>query len=286
MESKDYRLKRSGKMRLAFGKARFTSEITQESEMLMFGVLHFGDHNLHGGVALYRSEDAYRELGKATREAFSRSDLAATIHCLDEGFAGHTYSLKNLFRDEQRKVLTEVLESTLEHSFTVEREMYEDEAQLLRFMSDCGIPIPQRAESRRRSGVEWSAAPGAGRNRTGSLCHPESARRDAHRAAFLWIRTVSKSCCAATSKTGGGRFFEDPKNLALLTKFRENLEAARSLPFPLVLWSVQNRCYEVLQNIDPQVDPREGRRVPRTGRRRNSGSGRTCVSLRVTGPRP
>ncbi len=51
VDNKDYRLKRSGKMRLAFGKARFTSEITQETEMLMFGVLHFGDHNLHGGVA-------------------------------------------------------------------------------------------------------------------------------------------------------------------------------------------------------------------------------------------
>ena len=147
MDNKDYRLKRSGKMRLAFGKARFTSEITQDSDMLMFGVLHFGDHNLHGGVALYRSEDAYRDLSKSTRDAFNRSDLAATIHCLDQGFAGHTYSLKNLFRDEQRKVLAEVLESTVEHSFSVAREIYEDEAQLLRFMSDCGIPIPSELKA-------------------------------------------------------------------------------------------------------------------------------------------
>jgi hypothetical protein len=32
-------------------------------------------------------------------------------------------------------------------------------------------------------------------------------------------------------------------------KFREHLAQARSLPFPLVLWSVQNRCYDVLQTI-------------------------------------
>jgi hypothetical protein len=126
VDNKDYRLKRSGKLRLAFGKARFTSEITQDSEMLIFGVLHFGDHNLHGGVALFGTEDAYRDLGKSTREAFSRSDLAATIHCLDEGFGGRMYSLKNLFREEQRKVLAEVLESTVEHSSAVYREMYED----------------------------------------------------------------------------------------------------------------------------------------------------------------
>ena len=53
---------------------------------------------------------------------------------------------------------------------------------------------------------------------------------------------------------GAERFFEDPKNLERLTKFRDNLIAARSLPFPLVLWSVQNRCYEVLQTIDPETD--------------------------------
>ena len=71
VDNKDYRLKRSGKMRLAFGKARFTSEITQDSEMLMFGVLHFGDHNLHGGVALYRSEDAYRDARASPRATLS-----------------------------------------------------------------------------------------------------------------------------------------------------------------------------------------------------------------------
>ena len=27
----------------------------------------------------------------------------------------------------------------------------------------------------------------------------------------------------------------------------------RSVPFPLVLWSVQNRCYDVLQTIHPQA---------------------------------
>jgi hypothetical protein len=29
--------------------------------------------------------------------------------------------------------------------------------------------------------------------------------------------------------------------------------AARALPFPLVLWSVQNRCYEVLQKVYPHM---------------------------------
>jgi alpha-amylase/alpha-mannosidase (GH57 family) len=251
VDNKDYRLKRSGKMRLALGQARFTSEITQDSEMLMFGVLHFGDHNLHGGVALYRSEDAYRDLCKAARDAFSRSDLAATLHCLDQGFAGHTYSLKNLFRDEQRKVLTEVLESTLEHSFSVAREMYEDQAQLLRFMSDCGIPIPRELQAAAEVALngllrQALAAPELDETAIQGLLE------EIRIAGIPLDRNGLEIVLRRNLEKEADRFFEDPGNLGRLTKFRDNLVAARSLPFPLVLWSVQNRCYEVLQEVYPR----------------------------------
>ncbi len=281
VENKDYRLKRSGKMRLAFGKARFTSEITQDSELLMFGVLHFGDHNLHGGVAPYRSEDAYRELSKSTRDAFRRSDLAATIHGLDQGFAGHTYSLKNLFRDEQRKVLTEVLESTVEHSFSVAREMYEDQAQLLHFMSDCGIPIPRELKAAAEvalNGLLRQALAAGDLDQTVIQGLLEEMRiagipLDQGGLEIVLRRNLEK---------GADRFFEDPTKLAGLTKFRDNLVAARSVPFPLVLWSVQNRCYEVLQKVYPEM--REKVAQDKTDARWVSEFGELAglLSLRVT----
>ena len=253
VDNKDYRLKRSGKIRLAFGKARFTSEITQDSDMLMFGVLHFGDHNLHGGVALYNSKEAYRDLSKSTRDAFSRSDLAATIHCLNEGFAGHTYSLRNLFHDEQRRVLAEVLQSTLDHSFSVYREMYEDQAPLLRFMSDCGIPIPNQLKATAEvtlNGLlrQALAAPELDRSAIQGLLE------EMRIAGIPLDRDGLEIVLRRNLEEGADRFFEEPRNLERLTKFHENLAQALSLPFPLVLWSIQNRCYEVLQEIDPPTN--------------------------------
>jgi len=256
VDNKDYRLKRSGKMRLAFGKARFTSEITQDSEMLMFGVLHFGDHNLHGGVGLFRSEDAYRELGKSTREAFSRSDLAATIRCLDEGFGGHMYSLKNLFRDEQRKVLTEALESTVENSSSVYRQMYEEQAPLLRFLSDCGMPIPSELKA-----TAEVALNGLLRQALGSpeldLTAIHSLLEEIRIAQIPLDQDGLEITLRRNIEKGAERFLEDPKNLPRLAKFREMVAAARSLPFELILWQVQNRCYEILQRLYPHT-PRHG----------------------------
>lgn len=252
VDNKDYRLKRSGKMRLAFGKARLTSEITQESDMLMFGVLHFGDHNLHGGVALHVSDEAYRDITKSIRDAFNRSDLAATIHGLDQGFAGHLYSLKNLFRDEQRKVLNEVLESTVEHSFTVAREIYEDEAQLLRFMNDCGIPIPRELKAAAEvalNGLLRQALAASELDQTAI----ETLLEEMRIAGIPLDQSGLEIVLRRNLEAGAGLFFEDPKNMTELARFRENLIAARALPFPLVLWSVQNRCYEVLQKVYPHM---------------------------------
>jgi alpha-amylase/alpha-mannosidase (GH57 family) len=252
VDTKDYRLKRSGKMRLAFGKARFTSEITQDSEMLTFGVLHFGDHNLHGGVRLFVSDDAYRDLGKATRDAFGRSDLAATIHCLDQGFEGRMYSLKNLFRDEQRKVLTEVLQSTVAHASSVYRQMYGDQAPLISFLNDCGIPIPKELQATAEAALngllrDALAAPELDLPAIKNLLEEvriADAPLDLAGMELTLRRNIEK---------GVERFLEDPRDLRRLSKFRETLEAARATPFEPVLWEVQNHCYDVLKKIYPHM---------------------------------
>ena len=108
-----YRTMEAGKMRVAVGRARFTSEITQKSEELTFGVLHFGDHNLNAGVRSFGGNDQFAELNESIAEAFSRADLAEAIRLMDKGFGTETYSLKDLFKDEQRRVVNEILKSTL-----------------------------------------------------------------------------------------------------------------------------------------------------------------------------
>ncbi len=58
----DHRDVEAGRMKLAIGRARFTSEITQESEQLVFAALHFGDHNVHCGTQVFRDEESYGKL--------------------------------------------------------------------------------------------------------------------------------------------------------------------------------------------------------------------------------
>ena len=252
LESKDYRLKRSGKMRLALGKARFTSRITQESEMLIFGVLHFGDHNLHGGVSVFTNDDAYRELVKVVRDAFTRSDVPDTIHLIDQSFGGHTYSLKNLFRDEQRKVMNEILKPALRGIESAYRQLYDNHAPLLRFMHECHIPTPNAMKMTAEialNGMLRRALESGELN----LELIQSLLEDVRMAGAVLEETSLEMTLRRNLEHGAQGFFQNPMDLSSLRKLREQVAVAKSLPLPLVLWSLQNLCYVVLEKTYPEM---------------------------------
>jgi hypothetical protein len=255
VSSKDYHSKRSGKMRLAFGKARFTSEITQESEMLMFGVVHFGDHNLHGGVSAFTGEDAYRDLVKPVREAFSRSDLPDTIHLVDQGFGGKTYSLRNLFKDEQRKVMQEILKPALRAVEVAYGQLYDNQAPLLRFMADCHIPIPKGMRMTAElalNGMLRRALDATDLNLEQIQGLLEDIRVAQAPLDQEWLEITLRRNLERNSKL----FFENSRDLSELRKLREMVAAAKSLPLPLVLWSMQNYCHDVLKKVYPEMRER------------------------------
>src|SRR5262245_44724829 len=62
VDREDSRRSTSGRARIALGQVRVTSTVTEESDRVVYGVLHLGDHNLSGGVVPFAGEDAYAEL--------------------------------------------------------------------------------------------------------------------------------------------------------------------------------------------------------------------------------
>ena len=252
VDSKDYRIKRSGKMRLAFGKARFTSRITQESDMLMFGVIHFGDHNVHGGVSVFTNDEEYRELVKTVRDAFTRSDVPDTIHLIDQSFRGHTYSLRNLFRDQQRKVVNEILKPTLRSIEGAYRQLYDNQAPLLRFMRDCFIPVPNSMKITAEvalNGMLRRALESGELN----LELIQSLLEDVRMAGAALDEATLEMTLRRNLEGSAQRFFENPLEFGHLRSLREQVAAAKSLPLQLVLWSLQNFCYDVLEKVYPEM---------------------------------
>ncbi len=143
VEKEAYRLDEAGKQKLAVGRVRLRSEIDWEEDRVGFSVLHFGDHNVMGGVRKYRGEKEFNEMMESVQDRFSRSDITGVINRMDDFFAAHNYSLWHLFRDEKRKVMERILESTLEDMENNFRQIHEHHYPTILAMQEMKIPLPK-----------------------------------------------------------------------------------------------------------------------------------------------
>jgi alpha-amylase/alpha-mannosidase (GH57 family) len=246
VERYDYQVSEAGRARLALGRARFTSEIVRESAVLTFGVLHFGDHTINCGVNAFEGEEEYQiQVGEILKE-FSQGNLPATIRMLDKHFGDSTYSLRSLFRDEKRKVLDHILRSTVSGTEALFRQVYENNAPLMRFLKDSSVPPPRFLQvagelvlnrSLRRAFEEGELVP----TTLGPLL-------DACRGLNISVEVDTlEFALRKRLEELTKRLSRDPENVALLQQLESALGLVPSLPFQVNLWKVQNLFFEVLQ---------------------------------------
>jgi alpha-amylase/alpha-mannosidase (GH57 family) len=139
----------SGRGRLLTGQASIRSNLTGEQETVAFAVLHFGDQNITATVKRYGdkpSADAIAAHDKFVREAkvaAIRADFPAVIRAFDRHFPGKSYSIRSLFRDEQRRILGLILKPMLSEVEASLASIYENQASLLHFLSQAGLPRPE-----------------------------------------------------------------------------------------------------------------------------------------------
>jgi len=248
----DYRTLNSGKMQLADGQAEVCSTITQECGRFTFAVLHLGDHNLSAGVRPYGGEEHYSQTVQDLSQSFSHADIPAILRLLDQHFGGALYSLKSLFRDEQRRILDHILESMMRETEASLRSIYEHHGPLMRFLSDANYPRPTVLKVAAEFVLNASL-------------------RCQFRAEFLDLREVKKLLNEAKEEavqldSAGLSYLmqrklnglmrqlqRHPENLELLRKIVFLLDILKDLPFAVNLWKVENLYYQMSRTVYPEL---------------------------------
>jgi alpha-amylase/alpha-mannosidase (GH57 family) len=248
VERLEHRALRAGEARLATGWASVTSETTGESEPVSYGVLHWGDHNVNGGVHPFQGEAAYREMEAEVGAAFGQADFPQVVRLLDKHFGTSTYSLRTLFADERRAVLDQVLRASVEDTEADYRQMYERRAPLMRFLTSLGLPLPPTF----RAAAEMVL--NAYLRETLESFEPDPARvadlieharlegvpLDDTAHGFTLSRTIRRLADAQVGR---------PSDLPALVRFEAAVRLARSLPFEVELWHAQNGYHGVREDL-------------------------------------
>jgi alpha-amylase/alpha-mannosidase (GH57 family) len=241
----DFHLQEMGRARLAMGKMWLSSEITTEARLFTFGTLYFGEHNLNAGVRDYRNEEAYAAMVADLSHVFESADFTEVVRGLDRHFGSSTYSLKSLFRDEQRKVMSFILEGTLYEIEQVFRQLYEHQYPPMRFLTEMGNPLPKAF----KDAAEFILNTDLRRALTAD-------ELDATRIESLVSN--SRIWCSELDVEGHGyllqqtltrmmrEVFVAPDDEALLERMSAAVDLSRSLPFPLDLGQVQTLYYRMV----------------------------------------
>jgi alpha-amylase/alpha-mannosidase (GH57 family) len=139
----DYQRTDAGRTKLAVGRASVISGITKKSERVSFAVLHLGNHSLNCGVGAFQGDDQYQAMKQEIGAAFESGDFADVVRLMDKHFGVNNYSIRDLFRDKQRKVLNQLIDSTRDDFETSYRRMYDDSRALMGFLRETGMPLPK-----------------------------------------------------------------------------------------------------------------------------------------------
>jgi alpha-amylase/alpha-mannosidase (GH57 family) len=243
VERDNYSVEAEGKMRLATGSARLGSEITLESAAIDFAVLHLGDHNITAGVKPAGSEvgESYQKL----KEAFSGADTRKAILVLDEAFNKKTFSLPQLFRDEQRKITDSILKDSLTSAAAVYRTIFESQAPLIRFLNGLSIPVPKALMSAAEIALNSQLEQALERTELDA----ESIRgmlKEAAAGKIALDATTLEYAMRRRLENEAKEFAENPRDPALAARLRKSVDLIPTLPFPVTLWEVQNICYPAL----------------------------------------
>jgi alpha-amylase/alpha-mannosidase (GH57 family) len=251
-EDQDRQLLTAGKTRLAIGRTRILSEITHESKELSHGVLYLGEHNLTGAIKKFDSKESYDSMFLEIKGAFDGADYPETIRLIDRHFGGAPFSLKSLFKDEQRKILRDILTSThedLESRFRLITERY---TPLMKFLQNVGAPLPAGLETAREYVLHEDIR---------HALEAEPVNLERLQSLILEAQTSKRNVLDAdisfVVKNRLEQMIEqlaaEPAQISRISALDQLARLVMPLPLGLNLWKVQNTYWELLQRFSDKV---------------------------------
>jgi hypothetical protein len=191
-----------------------------------------------------------------TGDAFDRADLAALIREMDRHFGESNYSLRTLFRDEQRRALDTILESTLSDVAAIYAQVHAAHAPLMRFLADLGVPQPRALQTTAEFVTQnelrlalRAEEPAADTVRDLlEVAQREHLRLETAELAYLLEERLEKLA---------DLLHEDPLDMALVDQAHALAHIAREVPWSVKLWRVQNVMFDLLQGVYEEQAARE-----------------------------
>lgn len=248
----------SGRGRVALGRARVRSRVTEESEDICFAVLHLGDQNLSAAIKPYVPQEpeqleAFTRFSAEIGNAMRRANLPEVIRLIDHFFGNMSYSLTSLFADEQHRILNTILNRTLSEMEESLRKIYEDHASLLHFLIESGIAAPPAlalassfaVNASMRRAIEADPFDPVEIERLLNRAETDEIELDTHLLGFTAGQRMKRAMIRLEAEAAG-----DPTAAGAIHAAVAIANSLRDIPFDVNFWQAQNIWNDLLRRSD------------------------------------
>ncbi len=132
-----------GKFRLILNHSTVYSGITLDEQSFGCAAIWLGDHNVSCGAMPDMPEENFNTMRSEVLGSFEKGQINEIIVSLSKFFGQNTYSLKDMFKDDQRYILDFIVEDGLKKARDLYGIIYRDNSAMLRFMKENKMPSPQ-----------------------------------------------------------------------------------------------------------------------------------------------
>jgi hypothetical protein len=247
IKKEDYQRTQSGAAKLALGRITVTSDITLEAETFSFCALYLGGHAFSAGLKTFPGDEEYELTRKEIIPIFDGGDIANVLRIMDGHFGLPTYSLIHLFRDEQRGILSLVLEETMENFAHAYRLLYENNRTLMTFLHEAGMPVPEAFRTAAAFTLNLDIK---------EAFSEETIDAEKVRALLgeirRWDVPLDSTGLEFTLRRRGedliAELLTKPSDPPL-TRVQAMVELLRSIPFEMNIWQIQNTYFKMAKTF-------------------------------------
>ncbi|MEO1518016.1 MAG: DUF3536 domain-containing protein [Bacteroidota bacterium] len=133
----------AGKEKLTIGETIMKSKITLSEKYFTFAVIYLGQQNIIGNISTDMNHETFDRMKDQLTTAFNDHNLSEIMSLMQQYFGPEKYSFRNLFKDEQRKILKRIALTNMKQAEKDFRDIYNDNYQLMSGMQKSNIPIPK-----------------------------------------------------------------------------------------------------------------------------------------------
>ncbi len=243
-KSEVYNRSGAGKLNLAIGKATISSDITWDKKSITFAVLHLGDQNINAGIREFIGGEEFTVMESEINKSFEKGDIPEVIRLMDKHFEGRIYSLGHLFRDEQRKVLDQILQMTYESVEASYRQIYDNNYTIMNFYDSLQRRLPRPF----LAAAEYIINSDLKRIFEDDVLDIEKLKRLIEETD-RWSVKIDETTIGFKASTWVYSSMEtlekEPEDIKLVSLIEKTLQNLKSLNLSLNLWEAQNKYFSI-----------------------------------------